>query len=478
MFFFLAVFGLLSCLMLGGGTKAGFLSDALLQFLSIPVFLVALWRVLDAPFARERRLALAFCVTILAIPLIQLLPLPPVIWTHLPGRELVVQTFDLLGHPAAWAPISVAPEATWLAFLSLLPPLAIFLAVLTLDWRERRLMSFALIAFGVVSVFLGLLQLAQGPTSPLRFFEFTNQGDPVGFFANRNHFAALLYCSILLCGAMLAPQFAALSSGRKKGRLSGDASYPLAAIAVGVALIVLIAGEVVSRSRAGVILMIVALVAGFVLYGDHRRAVENVTFPRLLGAIVALAIVLLGQAALSRLLDRFDVDPLADARFVFARSTIAAAKSVMPIGAGVGSFPSIYPTFEKSGDLLPGIYANHAHNDFLEAWLETGLIGPILFVIFLIWLARKAIAAWASSNPDLLPVDRALIRASILIILLLLGHSFVDYPLRTGAMMAVFALACGLLIDPPIASAAAAPLSNRNRQRLRRRTMAASKLSQ
>jgi hypothetical protein len=34
------------------------------------------------------------------------------------------------------------------------------------------------------------------------------------------------------------------------------------------------------------------------------------------------------------------------------------------------------------------------------------------------------------------------------VIALLLAHSFVDYPLRTGAMMAILAFSCGLLIEP------------------------------
>jgi hypothetical protein len=196
----------------------------------------------------------------------------------------------------------------------------------------------------------------------------------------------------------------------------------------------------------------IALAMCFVIGGERRRIVENITFPRALAAIVVLAIFLLGQAALSRLLDRFDADPLADARLVFARNTITAAKSVTPVGAGLGSFPSFYMTFEKPADLQAGVYANHAHNDFLELWLETGLIGPVLLCLFLVWLFGKAVDAWTAPYPDLPPVDRALAQASIFVILLLLGHSLVDYPLRSGAIMAVFAFCCGVLIDPPPAS--------------------------
>src|SRR5262249_43796430 len=34
-------------------------------------------------------------------------------------------------------------------------------------------------------------------------------------------------------------------------------------------------------------------------------------------------------------------------------------------------------------------------------------------------------------------------------IALLIAHSFLDYPLRTGALMAILAFACALLLDPP-----------------------------
>jgi O-antigen ligase len=294
----------------------------------------------------------------------------------------------------------------------------------------------------------------------------------VGFFANRNHFSALLYSAILLTAAVLVPQIKTLSSGLKR-RESFDASSAMGAIAVGVSLIVLIVGVAIARSRAGIILTLAALLASLAIDRDRRHLVDKFTLPRFLAAIVVLAVILLGQSALSRLLDRFDADPLADARLIFAGNTIAAAKSVTPVGAGLGSFPSIYPTFEKPADLLTGVYANHAHNDLLELWLETGFIGPLLLIAFLIWLVRKAIGAWAAPNPALLPVDRTLVRASIFIILLLLGHSLVDYPLRASAMAGLLAFACGLLIDPPIVSAAAtAPIANSDHDRHRKNMMA------
>lgn len=447
-FFYLAAAGLLFCLLLGGGTRGGHLSDAMLQLLTLPLLLAALWRVTDASRRRALAWPLAACAAILALPLLQLMPLPPALWTRLPGRETILTTFELLGRPPAWAPISLAPQSTWLSLLALLPPLAVFLAVTTLPWRERRLLSLVMIAFAVTSAFLGLTQLLEGPTSALRFYAVTNASAPVGFFANVNHFAALLYCALLLVAAWLAN---ALEERRYFAKRTRDGARALVPAAVaGFALLVLICVVVVARSRAGLVLALVALIAAPTLTAPPLRELKNLASLRLVIAVIALSLLFLGRSALLEALERFvGADPLRG-RAVMAQVTTEAAAAFAPVGAGVGAFVPAYAMFEQPEDVM-GAYANHAHNDFLELWLETGVAGPLLLLGFLYWLARQAARAWRPSNPGPMAIDRGLIRAAVVIIALLLGHSLVDYPLRTDALMAVMAFACALLIDPPLA---------------------------
>ena len=138
---YLCAFAVVAGLILGGGTRGGFLSDAILQLLAIPLLLVSIWKIVELPLTKQARLALWFCVAIALVPLLQLVPLPPSIWTALPNRQPSVEAFELLGKPVPWMPISVSPEATWLSALSLIPPIAIFLATLLLSYRERRLLT-------------------------------------------------------------------------------------------------------------------------------------------------------------------------------------------------------------------------------------------------------------------------------------------------------------------------------------------------
>jgi hypothetical protein len=154
------------------------------------------------------------------------------------------------------------------------------------------------------------------------------------------------------------------------------------------------------------------------------------------------------QFALYRILERFATDPMEDARIVFAQNTITAAKAFMPFGSGLGTFVPVYQMFEPPSDTLPNIYANHAHNDFLELWLETGVLGPLLLCLFLVWLGAASVRLWRRLPPQVSAFDCTLARAATIAIALLLVHAFVDYALRTEAIMAVFAVCCALLVKP------------------------------
>lgn len=444
-------FTVLCALLLGGGTHGGFLSDAILELIAIPPLLIAVSSLATAPSWRaggrtDVQWVLAFCCVIALIPLIQLVPLPPWLWTHLPGRAEEVRLLELAGGSTPWMPISVSSHATWLSFLSLLPPMAVFLAAIQLSHRERRYLSLLIIAFGVVSVFIGLTQVAQGQGSPWRFYAITNPTEAVGFFANRNHFAAYLY-AVLLFAAVWA-----IEIGFRTGSLRNIRTFQSAGIfeltAMLLVFVAVIAGESMARSRAGLALTIVSLIAIFALVFRDRRNVGEAKTGRLILLATVLAIILSLQFGLYRIFDRFASDPLQHSRLGFAHNTFQAAKSFMPFGSGMGTFVPVYAMFERPIDVIPNTYINHAHDDILELWLETGVLGPALICLFVIWLVYRGVQLWRRPPPEVAVVDNTLARAATVVISLFVLHSFVDYPMRTEAIMAIFAVSCALLIEP------------------------------
>src|SRR5262249_20543390 len=149
---------------------------------------------------------------------------------------------------------------------------------------------------------------AQGPSSPLRFFEDTNSSETVGFFANRNHFAALIYCLIPLAAAWTGGNALAIRRVSRPGRFETPA---LALGTVGFAILaVLIAAEAMARSRAGLALTVLALVGAFAVARWSSLEPGRVTPARFVVGAIALASVFRLQFALYRILERFDTSLL------------------------------------------------------------------------------------------------------------------------------------------------------------------------
>src|SRR5262245_17066842 len=120
---------------MGGGTRSGFLSDAILQLLSVLLLLAALWRLADHPDRGPGRGVLVFCVLVVLAPLVQLIPLPPSVWTQLPNRAVEVESMELAGRELSWMPLSIAPQATALSAIALIVPISVFLATTLLSYR-------------------------------------------------------------------------------------------------------------------------------------------------------------------------------------------------------------------------------------------------------------------------------------------------------------------------------------------------------
>ena len=126
-----------------------------------------------------------------------------------------------------------------------------------------------------------------------------------------------------------------------------------------------------------------------------------------------------------------------------------AAKAFWPLGSGMGTFVPVYGIFEQPEDVHLNFYVNHAHNDLLEVWLEAGVAGLAFIGAFVLWLLRRIyVLWWRNASTGFRETDLLLARAASIAVLLLLMHSLVDYPLRTGAMMTLFAFVCALTIEP------------------------------
>jgi O-antigen ligase len=409
----------------GGASQGNALSLAAVEVASLPLLFVALYLVLAGAAPAGSVLPLVLLALIAAVPVLQLIPLPASIWTRLPGREPVVQIMDVtrLGRPAL--PFSLAPQETWRSLLALAPAAAMFMGGLFLTDFQRRTMAVCWLALAMVSLGIGLLQVLQGQDSALYFYKITNPGSLVGVFSNRNNEAAFFY-SLMPLAAVFAAAFT--------GNLEDRRSIP-ALLAV-LYFFVAIVGVAATRSRAGIAITALALVgsAAVIVRGGALRRHWRAALGMAAGSIVAIGAVLL--FGLGPILDRF-ASGGADPRFTGWTIVLGEIQRFLPLGSGVGSFQTVYMAAEPLHEVSP-IYFNHAHDDYLELLLETGVVGAALFAVFLGWFLARFARIWTRRGGDMAA-------ASTVIVIVLMAHSLVEYPLRTEALAVLFAFACSTI---------------------------------
>jgi O-antigen ligase len=268
----------------------------------------------------------------------------------------------------------------------------------------------------------------QGLESALRPYAITNPGSSVGFFANRNHYAALLYSAVPFAAAW------ALA-------LAADRTRRLGAVTCGLTIAALLLGLAMAWSRAGIALGLFGLILSILCFDG--------VWTRKSRLCVLLAIGLTGLIglflALPGVLGRFETAAVDDYRLDILDITLSAAKSFLPVGSGFATFQAIYAMHDRPDALLPA-YVNHAHNDWAELWLEGGLPFALAAAGFLLWFTAASRADWGGvPRPGL---DRSLRRAGAIAVCLMLLHSLVDYPLRTVSLLGLFAYCCALQVPP------------------------------
>lgn len=421
----------IACLVMGGATREGEGMHMALSFAALCIigwlWIVPGTKSLSAP-ARSLRmiLVIAFFVVIA-----QLMPLPPGVWTMLPGREPVVRGFELIGAPLPWLPVSLAPELTLRAIATVLPAVAVAGLMLTGSRRSVQLSLAAVIVVAIASVVLGFVQ----PSTGLYLYDRTNRGQPTGLFANSNHLATLLLVTIPIVAMAITRTGAGDSGSQRRAALR---------VIMAGAGVLLVAGLLTNGSRAGLMLAlpVVAASAALVWLGRIKTLPALWTWLGLGGAAVLASLLVLLSA--TNMLLPAALGERITSRGAILATTAQAAIGHAPIGSGIGSFPVVYPGFEPT-ESVGAVFVNHVHNDYAELLVETGVGGLMVMILLLTWWARRAAQLWSGSEPGILMGRVGSIGSAAILL-----HSIVDYPARSIAIMILLALFLALMAQPAL----------------------------
>lgn len=417
----------------GGGSRPDITSLTILRPVAaaaLILFAVQLnasdWSTLRAPLSLA---AMAILLTV-----VQLIPLPPGLWSSLPGRELLREAAALTGLGNDWRSLSVVPWRTVNAVFSWLVPLAAAFAMTAGNSAHRLRLLVVIVVLGLASGFLSILQVLGPPEGPLYFYSVTNTGQAVGLFSNRNHQALLLASLLPLLAAYACTGVTSVEQHRRRSWV---------AIAAAAALVPLI---LVNGSRAGILLFLIGAASMPFVYkapniNQPAKRSPRAYYPVRIGigigfiGLAATALVLSRATSIQRLVE--SGQELERRPEVWAR-TWGLIADYFPFGAGFGTFIETYHIDEPREKLVSTI-ANHAHNDWLEAALGGGIVA---IVLLLAAVALWMIATWRLVRDRSEASTSAVLgRAGSSIVLMAGLGSIADYPLRTPSIAALFAIA-------------------------------------
>ena len=324
--------------------------------------------------------------------------------------------------------LSVYPYLTKLELLKLAAYLLLFfLAVQSFrSAAEIRPLVWFLLVFGFAVALFGIIQFFTFNEKLYWLRELRYGGAPFGPYVNRNHFAGLMELIVPLGLALVF-----LRAIRKD-------KLPL----VGLLSIVPIGALFLSASRGGILSFFFQLgLLGFLAWaheaGSKRRTVAaGLVMILLAGTLVVWLGV--GQAV-ERFALLWSEELSFGGRMVMSKDTWHIFSNHPWTGTGLGTLGAVYPQYAST--YFDGRVVDHAHNDYVEMMAETGLIGALFSLAFIVLLFRFSLANLQSDRNLFTLAARmgALVACSGLLL-----HSWVDFNLHIPSNALLFFLLASL----------------------------------
>ena len=252
-------------------------------------------------------------------------------------------------------------------------------------------------------------------------------GIPFGPYVNRNHFAGLM--------ELLIPPGLAILVLRAERR----DQLPL------VALFTLfpIGALFLSASRGGIMSFLaeIGLLAVLILF--RRREGKELAAA---GLVVVLSIALVSWLGIGRALERFasykSLEVTEGRRVGMLHGTWRIFLDHPIAGTGLGTLQGVFPHYETIYD---GLIVNHSHNDYAELLAETGAIGGLCglaFLVLLAWTGGKNLAAEKGV------MNLAYHSGALVACFGLLVHATVDFNFHIPSNALLFFLQAALATSP------------------------------
>lgn len=310
----------------------------------------------------------------------QLLPREPEAMP--PGEEMPAV------NPPPGSTISLYPGATQALLLRLLAVFLLFAVVRTNVTSAAALRRLGLVALvnGMLLAHLGLIQYFSSPHDLIYWSVPTATAVVFGPFVHRNHFAFYMNMCIGLAAGQLLNRYYRLARDHRGGRAGRGRSRPARRLlldpellGMGYALALMVSSVLFCLSRGGFLAMLGgSIVCMAIQLSRSDRSLQRgaTLLPLAMGlSIASLAVAMVAWFGVAPVAARLGTlgDALLDSRLVLWGRVLPLVREFPLWGTGYGTFRHLEPLHAAVAADTETEYV-FAHNEYLEAMLEGGLV--------------------------------------------------------------------------------------------------------
>jgi O-antigen ligase len=328
------------------------------------------------------------------------------------------------------------------ALLYLTYGLLVFLAIQALRRSSQvKTIAVAITVYGVAVASFALLQ-GLSPNGKLYWLRTPRSGGWIyGPYVSHNNYAGLMEMLVPIPLVFCLTRYA-------EGHIR-------TVIAAGAALM---AGTIfLSGSRGGMISFVAEMILFAVVLIKMQKGTKVAAGAGVFAVITLVLLIWIGGVELTKRVATIGTETRHELsgglRWTIDKDGLRMFTHRPTLGWGLGTFPVAYPQFRS---FYTTFFVNDAHNDYLQFLVETGAVGFVLLLWFVVATYRGAFRKLPDWPDD---INGATTLACLLGCTGILVHSFVDFNLQIPANAAWFYVLCGV---------AASPYSLESRQRTRR----------
>lgn len=334
--------------------------------------------------------------------------------------------------------LSFSPWATSHSLLLGMGYLQLFvLTLLLVDSESRlRILLYTIIILGLLQAIYGSLMTLSGVEMHLWYHKEGHRGVATGTLLNRNHLANYLtYSAAAAIGLLLSTsKVNSINTWRQGVRaisewLLGNKGF------LRIALIIIVIGLILTRSRMGNIAFFISLSTTALLWLFLSRKFNKTTCILFASLFIIDALLVGTWFGIDEVAARIEnTNTEQEMRHQLLPYMLNMAQDFWLAGTGAGTFADTFPLYKKQ---MTATWYNEAHFDYMQFLIEFGVIGAAPLLVIVIWSLAKTFQTIRYRR------SRLLVATGFTCLMALTAsgiHAVVEYNLQRPATASLFVI--------------------------------------